>query len=82
MEILIADVWGMCKGLRLIMHRTRQTLQQKNGEPVYIYRSLVHNEQSHKALFDMGVQGIAKTVEEVPLGSTVIVGPHSASVSN
>jgi len=79
MEILLADEWGMCKGLRLIMHLTRQTLRRANDEQIYIYRSLVHNEQAHEALFDMGVRGIMKTVHDVPLGSTVIVGPHSAS---
>ena len=79
MEILLADTWGMCKGLRLIMHRTHQTLRQRSEEQVFIYRSLVHNEQAHKELFDMGVQGIVKNVQEIPLGATVIVGPHSAS---
>lgn len=81
MEILLAEHMGMCKGLRLIIHRTKRELADAKDEAVYLYRELVHNDQAHEHLLDMGVKAQVFRPEDVPPNSRVIVGPHSAPPS-
>ncbi len=81
MEIFLAEHMGMCKGLRLIMHRTNREITSTNKGDIYLFGELVHNVQAHEQLIKMGVKAQLFSPKDIPDKSRVIVGPHSAPPS-
>lgn len=81
MEIFLAEHMGMCKGLRLIMHRTNREITSTNKGDIYLFGELVHNDQAHEQLIKMGVKAQLFSPKDISDNSRVIVGPHSAPPS-
>ena len=81
MQIYLATYMGMCRGLRLILHRTNREVREPSGNDIYLFKNLVHNHQAHKHLLDLGVKAQLFNPDDIPDNSRVIVGPHSAPPS-
>jgi 4-hydroxy-3-methylbut-2-enyl diphosphate reductase len=81
MEIYLAEHMGMCRGLRLILHRTNREITSPRKDDIYLFRELVHNNQAHEYLLELGVKAQLFDPDDIPNNTRVIVGPHSAPPS-
>ncbi len=79
MEVLLADVYGFCEGVKSALNITLRALNEKE-KPIYLIGNLVHNEHLMSWLKDNGVIILTKgtlkeRIQEVKKG-TLIFSAH------
>lgn len=79
MEILVAEKAGFCLGVERALNMVLYEIKEDKGT-IYTYGPLIHNPQVVRTLKSLGVK-VAKTIEEIPDGSHVVVRSHGIGPS-
>lgn len=75
----IAEIYGMCGGVHAALN-TLEKLVASQGQTVYVFNELVHNNSVTGNFIRRGVHFVNR-IEEVPLGATLVIGAHGVSPS-
>lgn len=78
-EILVAEKAGFCLGVERALNTVLYEIKEDKGT-IYTYGPLIHNPQVVRTLKSLGVK-VAKTIEEIPDGSHVVVRSHGIGPS-
>lgn len=79
MEIYLAVPRGFCAGVDRAVHIVESAIE-KFGTPIYVRHEIVHNKYVVNRLKEMGAVFVEE-VDEVPIGSTVIMSAHGVAES-
>ncbi len=77
MKIILAAPRGFCAGVNMAIQSLDLTLQ-KFGAPVYVYHEIVHNQYVVNEFKGKGAVFV-DTIDEIPVGSTVLFSAHGVS---
>lgn len=77
MRILLASPRGFCAGVNMAIAML-ETALRRFGPPLYVYHEIVHNRCVVNEFERRGVRFV-NSLEEVPLGGTVIFSAHGVS---
>jgi (E)-4-hydroxy-3-methyl-but-2-enyl pyrophosphate reductase (IPP and DMAPP forming) len=75
MEVIRARLAGFCMGVGLALKKLDALLEDGDDRPIYMLGPIIHNPQVLDAYARRGV-GLAKTAEELPPGSRVVIRAH------
>jgi len=78
MRIILANPRGFCAGVYMAIDVVDQLLDIVDGEPIYVFHEIVHNQHVVKRFRDRGVVFI-ESLEDVPEGSILVFSAHGVS---
>ncbi len=77
MRVILAAPRGFCAGVNMAVESLRLALDAF-GPPVYVYHEIVHNQFVVRTFRDSGAVFV-NSLDEIPLGSTVLFSAHGVS---
>lgn len=75
MKVVLSEKAGYCFGVQRAMNKAESLLDQKGGEKIYSFGSLIHNDQATGKLAAKGLRE-ANSVSDIEDGSVVIIRSH------
>lgn len=77
MQILLAAPRGFCAGVNMAIESLNLAIE-RFGVPIYVYHEIVHNQYVVQTFREKGAVFV-DSLEEVPVGSTVLFSAHGVS---